>query len=506
MILEAPKLLRIANIRTEMRGPMVSNKSGKKTTIWWIRRDLRLEDNRALNAALEEGDEVIPLFVIDPTLVNSARMGDQRLGFLWDGLRNLQDALRERGADLVVKRGDPLQVLPAVVKKSGAVRVHAEKDYTPYARRRDGKVKEQVPLVLNSGLTIAHPDDIRTNDGGPYQVYSYYMRKWKDRFLDGGMGNTLPAPARIPYHAALNGESIPEHPRLPERVPFSAGEIEAQKRLKSFAAGEDPPVYDYDTLRDRPDLDGTSKLSPYLHLGMISARQVVSAAERALQRAPDKDSARSAETWLEELIWRDFYIAILYHFPSVLERNFRDAYDPLVWRSDEDAFARWKEGKTGYPMVDAGMRQLLDTGWMHNRVRMVAASFLVKDLLIDWRWGETWFMKRLVDTDLAANNGGWQWVAGTGTDASPYFRIFNPISQSEKHDPEGAYIRRYLPELAGVPGAFIHQPWKMPLEVQRESGCIIGEDYPQPLVDHSQARERTLKAYQEAREKSEGET
>jgi deoxyribodipyrimidine photo-lyase len=245
-------------------------------------------------------------------------------------------------------------------------------------------------------------------------------------------------------------------------------------------------------------------LSPYLHLGMISIRWLVSATEKALERTPDKSNAQSVETWLEELIWRDFYIATLYHFPHVLEGNFRNTYDPLVWNSDEEAFACWKEGKTGYPFVDAGMRQLLDTGWMHNRVRMVVASFLIKDLLIDWRWGETWFMKRLVDADLAANNGGWQWVAGTGTDAAPYFRIFNPISQSEKHDPQGDYIRRFVPELQEVPEAYIHQPWTMPLDLQKEKGCIIGEDYPQPLVDHSQARKRTLKAYREAREKSEG--
>jgi deoxyribodipyrimidine photo-lyase len=483
---------------------MAPNRSDKKTTIWWIRRDLRLEDNQALSAAVEEGGGVVPLFIIDPQLVGSSRMGSHRMGFLWDGLRELRGSIQEKGADLVVKRGDPREVLPNFIKNTGAVRVYAEEDFTPYARSRDGQLQDKVPLTLTPGLTIAHPRDIRKSDGDPYQVYSYYMRKWKDRFLGGGYGDPLPAPSRIPYDADWDGEPIPEQPCLPGGIPFSAGEMEAGKRLRGFTSGKNHPIYSYDILRDRPDLNGTSMLSPYLHLGMISIRWLVSATEKALERTPDKSNAQSVETWLEELIWRDFYIATLYHFPHVLEGNFRNTYDPLVWNSDEEAFACWKEGKTGYPFVDAGMRQLLDTGWMHNRVRMVVASFLIKDLLIDWRWGETWFMKRLVDADLAANNGGWQWVAGTGTDAAPYFRIFNPISQSEKHDPQGDYIRRFVPELQEVPEAYIHQPWTMPLDLQKEKGCIIGEDYPQPLVDHSQARKRTLKAYREAREKSEG--
>ena len=482
---------------------MTQKNESEKTSIWWIRRDLRVEDNQALAAAVGAGETVVPLFIIDPQIVDSPRMGEHRLAFLWAGLRDLRRSIQERGGDLLVREGDPLQVLTDVVHSTGASRIYAEEDYTPYARKRDSAIRKQLSLALVPGLTIAHPDQISKNDGGPYQVYSYFMRKWKDRFLGGEYGDLLEGPERIPWEGDLKGDPIPEDPGLPEGIPFRPGQKGAREKLQAFRAGEPPPIHDYEEGRDRPDREGTSKLSPYLHFGMVSIRRLVSAAEDAMQQAPDQESRAGAETWLEELIWRDFYISILYHFPHVLEGNFRESYDPLIWRNDPEEFADWKQGKTGYPLVDAGMRQLLDLGWMHNRVRMVVGSFLVKDLLVDWRWGEDWFMERLIDADLAANNGGWQWVAGTGTDASPYFRIFNPVSQSEKHDPHGEYIRRYLPELEAVPDEYIHEPWKMPEDVQAESGCRIGEDYPEPLVDHGKARERTLKAYREAREKSE---
>jgi len=233
---------------------------------------------------------------------------------------------------------------------------------------------------------------------------------------------------------------------------------------------------------------------------MLSARQTIVAAYQAIDRADNEKSRRSAETWLDELIWREFYMCILYYFPEVLEVSFREKMRGIAWRNDEASFDAWCEGKTGYPVVDAAMRQLVQSGWMHNRGRMVVASFLVKDLLIDWRWGEAFFMQHLVDGDPAANNGGWQWSAGTGTDAAPYFRSFNPISQGKKHDPNGSYVRRWVPELVGVPNAYIHTPWTMSLMQQRESGCILGVDYPLPIVDHAVMRERTLQAYRAARE------
>jgi deoxyribodipyrimidine photo-lyase len=233
---------------------------------------------------------------------------------------------------------------------------------------------------------------------------------------------------------------------------------------------------------------------------MVSARQAVVAALEAIEAAPNDQARKGAETWLNELIWREFYIAVLYHFPRVRRNSFRPEYDQIHWENDEDAFTAWCEGRTGYPVVDAAMRQLVQTGWMHNRARMIVASFLVKDLLIDWRWGERWFMQHLVDGDPAANNGGWQWTAGTGTDAAPYFRIFNPVSQGRKYDPRGAYVRRWLPEMVRVPDQFIHQPWTMPLEEQQSAECYIGQDYPAPIVDHAWARQRTLAAFTQARE------
>jgi deoxyribodipyrimidine photo-lyase len=250
------------------------------------------------------------------------------------------------------------------------------------------------------------------------------------------------------------------------------------------------------------DLAGTSGLSPYLRFGMLSPRQVVLATYNKRSSITDAQGQESPNAWLSELIWREFYMSILYHFPHALEGNFRPIYDRIAWRNDEQHFAAWCDGKTGYPVVDAAMRQLLQTGWMHNRARMITASFLVKDLLIDWRWGERWFRKHLVDGDPAANNGGWQWTAGTGTDAAPYFRIFNPVMQGKKHDPHGHFVRRWLPELAQVPQSYLHEPWKMPLADQNEAKCVIGQDYPQPIVDHASARRATLDAYAKARDQN----
>jgi deoxyribodipyrimidine photo-lyase len=305
----------------------------------------------------------------------------------------------------------------------------------------------------------------------------------------------------MPPLPELSSLEIPTEPVLPASVPFPPAEAEARRRLRAFADGEGAgSIYQYAEGRDRMDLDGTSKLSPYLRFGMLSARQAVIAALRAREAASDAQSRSGAETWLNELIWREFYMAILARFPHVLEQSFRANLQGIVWENDEDAFAAWCEGRTGYPVVDAAMRQLVETGWMHNRARMIVASFLVKDLLIDWRLGERFFMQHLVDGDPAANNGGWQWTAGTGTDAAPYFRIFNPTLQGKRHDPDGAYVRRWVPELTKVPDRYIHEPSKMSLDAQQEAACIIGRDYPAPIVDHAWARERVLNAYRQARE------
>lgn len=471
------------------------------TAIWWIRRDLRLADNQALSAALARADDVLPVFVLDPGLLASPYAGDKRLAFLLEGLRRLEAYLQGRGSRLIFRRGEPRQVLARLMREAGASAIFAEEDYSPYARRRDARVAEALPLALVGGLTVHPPGAVSKANGEPYTVFTPYSRAWKALPRPSARA-VLPAPDRIPTPPAPAGEPIPAAPGLPAAVPFPAGEAEARRRLAAFIDGDRPPIYRYGDARNRVDLAGTSSLSPYLRFGMLSARQAVVSALAAIEEAPTAGAWEGAETWLNELIWREFYVAILYHFPQVRRHSFRRELRAIPWARDEAAWRAWTEGRTGYPVVDAAMRQLQETGWMHNRARMIVASFLVKDLLLDWRRGERWFMRHLVDGDPAANNGGWQWTAGTGTDAAPYFRIFNPVLQGQKSDPHGAYVRRWLPELARVPNQYIHQPWAMPAAAQEQAGCVIGQDYPAPIVDHGWARERTLEVFGRVRQKA----
>jgi deoxyribodipyrimidine photo-lyase len=400
-----------------------------------------------------------------------------------------------------VRRGNPREELASLLAESGAQAVFAEEDFSPYARQRDADVADHLPLRLVGAPVVHPPGTVLKADGTPYRVFTPFRRVW--RALPPPQADALPSsPDRIPTSAEVNSLPIPSEPALSPAVPFPPGEAEAQRRLMAFVDGNRPPIYQYAQARDRLAVDGTSRLSPYLRFGMLSARQAARTALDAIAAAPDDKSREGAETWLSELVWREFYVHILYHFPHVRQQSFRANLRAIRWENDEADFAAWCQGRTGYPVVDAAMRQLAESGWMHNRARMIVASFLVKDLLIDWRWGERYFMQHLVDGDPAANNGGWQWTAGTGTDAAPYFRVFNPLLQGKKHDPQGATIHRWLPELAHVPDKFLHQPWKMPLEVQREASCVIGQDYAAPIVDHAWARERALAAYTKARQEA----
>ena len=307
-------------------------------------------------------------------------------------------------------------------------------------------------------------------------------------------GSPLAALEHLPTFPPLDSLPIPLSPAHEAESPFPAGEAEALRRLSVFTENS---IWCYTDDRNRMALEGTSGLSPYLRFGMLSARQAVLAAIQAEGWARDPLARQGAETWLNELIWREFYAAILYHFPQVRRTAFRAELRRIPWRNDPTEFEAWCAGRTGYPVVDAAMHQMNATSWMHNRARMIAASFLVKDLLVDWRQGERYFMQQLLDGDPASNNGGWQWTAGTGTDAAPYFRVFNPILQRRKFDPQGAYVRRWVPELAGVPDKFIHAPWEMPADVQLGTGCRVGVDYPLPIVDHQQARAWVLAAYRQ---------
>jgi deoxyribodipyrimidine photo-lyase len=472
-----------------------------KVALWWTRRDLRLTDNQALSAALSQADRVVPVFVLDPVLLAENEAAEKRLAFLFGGLRALDEALCARGSALIIRRGNPRDELAALLAETGAEAIFAEADVWPYGARRDAGIAETLPLHLTPGLTIHPPDAVLKADGTPYVVFTPYSRRWRTLPWP-AFGDILPAPERIATPSGIASEPVPTEPTLPSAGPFPPGEAEAQRRLDTFLSSDDPPVYRYAEMRDRPDLDETSRLSAHLRFGMLSARQAGVLAGLALELAPGEEARRGVEMWLNELIWREFYQSIPYHFPHVLEQGFRPHLQAMPWDNDGTAFAAWCEGCTGYPIVDAAMRQLTHTGWMHNRARMIAASFLVKDLLIDWRWGERFFMEHLVDGDPAANNGGWQWVAGTGTGAAPYFRILNPVTQGKNHDPQGGFVRRWVPELNGVPARFLQEPWKMEPETQRSCGCVIGRDYPEPIVDHAWARERTLAAYGVARNRS----
>lgn len=469
--------------------------------VWWIRRDLRLHDNQALSAALEGSRQVLPLFILDPTLLSSPNVGAKRTAFLFASLRQLDEELKQKRSRLMILRGDPLLVLQRISSRLDLGGIFAEEDGSPYARRRDGRIAKELPLHLKPGLTVHPPGIVRRKDGGTYSVYAPYRDAWL-ALPPPTRNNLLLPPQIMPLDLEMEGEGIPVEPAYPQPGDFPPGERAARARLKQFTTGSDPSIYSYSAQRDLLDADGTSKLSPYLRFGMLSAREVAVHALEAKGGGKSPAAIEGAMSWLQELIWREFYISILYHHPDVLNHSFRKPYRDFPWRADPSDFQAWKEGWTGFPIVDAAMRELKATGWMHNRARMVVASFLVKDLLLDWRWGERWFREQLIDGDPAANNGGWQWAAGTGTDAAPYFRIFNPVRQGKRFDPQGAYVRRWIPELENVPLAFLHEPWKMPESQQRTIGFNLGKDYPYPLVDHAAARERALQVYGQARDRA----
>ncbi len=463
------------------------------TSIWWIRRDLRLSDNPALQAALEGAERLIPLYILDSNLLKIPALA--RKQFLFAGLRALDSDLRRLGSRLVVRSGIPQDVLHQMMEESGASRVIAAEDYTPYAIKRDARVAGEFPLTLLPGVSLRHPASVAKPDGSPYTVFTPFSKVWKALTLAGENPSlvTLPAPELLPPTGAMVSDVLPEASAPPL---FPAGEAEAQRRLRRFC---DDPIYSYAEDRNRLDLEGTSALSPYLRFGMLSPHQALSAALAAQHIVDDAQTGKGVDVWINELIWREFYIAILYNFPHVLKTAFNPALRDIPWRDAPRDLEAWRAGLTGYPVVDAAMRQLAQTGWMHNRGRMIVASFLVKDLLINWQEGERLFMRSLVDGDPASNNGGWQWTAGVGTDAAPYFRIFNPILQGKKFDPSGAYVRRWVPELENVPDKWIHNPWEMPLEAQRSSDFNPGKEYPQPIVDHASARTRTLAAYRRSK-------
>lgn len=458
-------------------------------SVHWFRHDLRLRDNAAL-AAAAEADELIALFVLDDALLEGSRSGAPRVRFLLASLEQLAKDLEARGSRLVVRRGDPASEIARLLDETKADRLCFGRSYAPAALRRDERVravatKRGVRVVETRDHVVFESRDVLSQQDRPFAVFTPYRRAWL-RAFEAEPQIPLRAPKLPPTPAGVDSLPLPPSPASPIELPV-AGEAAAARRLSRFL---ERSVADYARSRDFPAEDATSRLSPHLRFGTISARTCVHLAREIA--AIDPKAAKGANKWIDELLWREFYCAILKENPHVTRSSHRSEYDAIEWNDDEEGFRAWCEGRTGYPIVDAGMRQLATTGWMHNRVRMIAASFLTKDLLVDWRRGEEFFYRSLIDGDPASNNGGWQWAASTGTDAQPYFRIFNPVSQGERFDPAGRYVRRFVPELEDVGDRFVQRPWEAPSPPR---------DYPAPIVSHHERRVQALRRYEAARER-----
>ncbi|MCC5804905.1 MAG: deoxyribodipyrimidine photo-lyase [Opitutales bacterium] len=463
-------------------------------TLLWFRQDLRLPDNAAYAAALERGGAVVPVYIHAPEEAGGWAPGGASRWWLHHALEDLAAALDGVGLRLVLRTGESLKTIRRLAKETGSDAVYWNRRYDPETTRRDAAVKEALTKggleakSFNSSL-LFEPWTVRSGQGRAYRVYTPFSRtvmakgfaepvetsgkrpaappKWPESMATGDLG-LLP---EIPWDAGIRGAWTPTR----------RGGL---RRLNDFLDG---PVRAYAEARDLPAEDGTSRLSPYLHFGQVGPREAVA---KALRGNPGK----GRETFVRELVWREFAYHVLYHFPDTPAEPLQDAFRRFPWRKDKEALRVWQRGRTGYPIVDAGMRQLWETGWMHNRVRMVVASFLVKHLLLPWQEGARWFWDTLVDADLASNTLGWQWAGGCGADAAPYFRIFNPMTQGAKFDGDGSYVRRFVPELANVPANYIHAPWEAPPDVLSRAGVRLGETYPKPIVDHKAARERALDA------------
>ena len=444
------------------------------TSIAWFRRDLRVEDNPAWSAACAEGP-VVAVFVLEPSLLHSA--GPHRRSMLLGAVAALGEDLRRLGGALQVVAGPASEAIPALVEATGADSVHFNADPSPFALRRDADVAAALGdrAVRHWGNSVHAPGTVLTQKGTLSQVFTPFSKRWFATPVE-------PVAEADPTFADV---SIPTTETPAPDVEIDTGTDAAHRRLAAFV----DVVDDYPDLRDIPSVTGTSQLSADLHMGTIGPRTVMDVVGT---HSPGR------EAFVRQLAWRDWYTHLLVETPTMLDAALRPQYDAIEWRIDDEQFEAWRTGTTGYPLVDAGMRQLLETGWMHNRVRMVTASFLVKHLLIDWRLGERWFRRQLIDGDVAQNAGNWQWVAGTGPDAAPYFRVFNPIAQSQKFDGDGSYIRRWVPELAGLDDKTIHTPWEAgPLDLAA-AGVVLGDTYPAPIVDHPAARERCLATYKAA--------
>lgn len=472
----------------------------------WFRRDLRCFDHAALHHALKQGKHVFCAFILDKAILDSLPREDRRVEFIHASLTELARELRALGGYLIVRYADAAEEIPKLAGELDVDAVFSNRDYEPQAMLRDAQVEGALHAAGRAWLSykdqvIFEKDEVLSQSGRPFSVFTPYKKTWlkalheHEECLQAYEVESLRASFASPGDASC--EILPTL----DEIGFRKTNLTELKIPTGMSGGEGlyndflGRMKDYDRARDFPAIKGPSYLSVHLRFGTISIRGLVREALNAMRVA---DGGNGAGTWLSELIWRDFYFMILHHHPHVAERAFKPEYDAIRWEhgaNTDELFQSWCEARTGYPLVDAAMLQLNRTGYMHNRLRMVTASFLIKDLGIDWRRGERYFAERLIDFDLAANNGGWQWAASSGCDAQPYFRIFNPVTQSEKFDPEGKFIRRYLPQLVRLPDKFIHAPWLAPAAILQAAGVTLGSDYPPPIIQHDTARKLTLQRY-----------
>lgn len=466
----------------------------------WFRRDLRVCDQAALSCALKENRRVYCAFVFDREILDRLpRREDRRVEFIWHSVAELRRELTRLGGGLIVRHARSRDAIPRLAAELGVRTVYVNCDYEPEATERDAAVGaalglQGIALRAFKDQVVFDRDEVLTRQGSPFSVFTPYKTAWLRRLADADLDPHPVAERKASLARPEDGTSLPTLEDLGFAktnlldLPLPPGTAGAEHLLANFLGR----IHDYKETRDYPALRGPSYLSAHLRFGTVSVRR--------LARLALHTGGSGAEAWLNELIWRDFYAQILWHHPRVARGAFREEYDAIPWPNPAGHFEAWCEARTGYPLVDAAMRQINATGYMHNRLRMVTASFLVKDLHVDWRRGERYFADNLNDFDLSANNGGWQWAASTGCDAQPYFRIFNPVKQSERFDPQGRFIRKYLPELHEVPDRYIHAPWTMPENAQERYGMVIGRDYPPPIVDHDRARKGTLELFAKIRQ------
>ncbi len=466
--------------------------------ILWFRRDLRLADNPALTEAMANGRPVVPLYVLDEA-ADGRPLGGASKWWLERSLQALAEALDKTGAPLVLRRGPAEAVLRELVDETGAKTVFMNRRFEPAAFAADADIAhalkaEGVECRGFNGSLLARPGSVLTQQDKPYKVFTPFYRALMEAIEP---PPARPAPERITGVSGIASDRLEDWSLYDARPDWAArfdakapGEAAALKRLADFIRRD---LAGYGVMRDRPGKTCTSRLSAALHWGEISPWRVVLDVRAAVNAGTV--TGQQAEAFVREIGWREFSAHLLHQFPTLPDRNFQPKFDDFPWRSDPAGLKAWQAGQTGYPMVDAGMRELWTTGWMHNRVRMVVASFLVKHLRIDWREGESWFWDTLIDADLASNSQNWQWVAGSGADAAPYFRIFNPVSQGTKFDADGEYVRRWVPELKRLPDRWLHSPWEAPAEVRANAGVQLGKTYPRPVVDHAEARDAALAAF-----------